>query len=337
MPLLRSTLLLLMLVAACVSSPPPLPMPSAMPSPSPTHIQLPTSAQIVAPSRDVAWIFVGQAAIFVTVDRTVMWKQRFLPPVADLAGAVITFVNDREGWLMTTGPIPSGCASQSVSIWHTVDVASTWHLMTAQGIGGERCKSGLSFTDSKHGFLAAWDVDRSPVIYRTADGGQTWTPSEPIPDPPPGVSFLGGQAMQPGLVRSFGPDLLLPATGITSTGSCQPKLASPGPCVRRTFVFASADGGATWSFLEPAHYDAEPVGMVTDSRWLQIPAHGQAFETTDSGRSWHPFACDYAQYVVEAPELVFGDDVFGYATAQGGLQKTLDGGAHWIPISTPGT
>jgi photosystem II stability/assembly factor-like uncharacterized protein len=325
-----------MLVAGCVSSPPTQPTPGARPSPSPTHIQLPTSAQIAAPAPDVAWIIVGQAALFVSVDRSLTWKQRLLPPAADLAGATITFVNDREGWLVTTGSVTSQCASQSVTIWHTADGASTWHQLSSLGMSSERCKSGLSFTDSKHGFLAAWDLDRSPIIYRTADGGKTWSPSDPIPDPP-GVSFVGGLAMQPELVRSFGQDLLVSTTGITSTGSCQRKLASPGPCVRRTFVFASADGGATWSFLAPAHYDGEPVGMVTDSRWLQIPAQGQAFETSDSGRSWHAFACDYAQYVVEAPELVFGDDVFGYATAQGGLQKTLDGGAHWIPIQTPGT
>ena len=34
---------------------------------------------------------------------------------------------------------------------------------------------------------------------------------------------------------------------------------------------------------------------------------------------------------------VFGDASVGYATVRGAIQRTTDGGAHWITIKTPGT
>jgi photosystem II stability/assembly factor-like uncharacterized protein len=60
-------------------------------------------------------------------------------------------------------------------------------------------------------------------------------------------------------------------------------------------------------------------------------------ETGDSGAGWHPFTTDYAQAPPIAPEIVFGDGRVGYATVRGAIQRTLDGGAHWTGIKTPGT
>ncbi len=37
------------------------------------------------------------------------------------------------------------------------------------------------------------------------------------------------------------------------------------------------------------------------------------------------------------PFVVFGDAEVGYATVRGSIQRTVDGGAHWERIDTPGT
>jgi photosystem II stability/assembly factor-like uncharacterized protein len=76
---------------------------------------------------------------------------------------------------------------------------------------------------------------------------------------------------------------------------------------------------------------------VTAPRWLQITPPGGSKETTDGGGSWHAFTTDYQQAAPVAPAIVFGDAQVGYAAVRGAIQRTVDGGAHWTAIKTPGT
>jgi photosystem II stability/assembly factor-like uncharacterized protein len=55
------------------------------------------------------------------------------------------------------------------------------------------------------------------------------------------------------------------------------------------------------------------------------------------GATWHAFTFDYSQAAPIAPEIVFGDPLVGYATVRGAIQRTVDGGAHWTQLKTPGT
>jgi photosystem II stability/assembly factor-like uncharacterized protein len=76
---------------------------------------------------------------------------------------------------------------------------------------------------------------------------------------------------------------------------------------------------------------------VTTTRWLQIGTPSSSKETTDGGATWHALTTDYSQAAPIAPEIVFADPLVGYATVRGGIQRTVDGGAHWVGIKTPGT
>jgi hypothetical protein len=98
------------------------------------------------------------------------------------------------------------------------------------------------------------------------------------------------------------------------------------------------DGGASWSYLAtvPPNPDGSLV-LVTASRWLRIVPPDQSQESTDGGATWHPYVTDYSQGAPISPEIVFGDPDVGYATVRGSLQRTVDGGAHWTPLRTPGT
>jgi len=60
-------------------------------------------------------------------------------------------------------------------------------------------------------------------------------------------------------------------------------------------------------------------------------------ETTDGGATWHAYTTDYSQAAPIAPDIVFGDAQVGYAIVRGSIQRTVDGGAHWTTIKTPGT
>jgi len=49
------------------------------------------------------------------------------------------------------------------------------------------------------------------------------------------------------------------------------------------------------------------------------------------------FAVSPSQAAPVAPQTTFGDSLVGYATVRGSIQRTVDGGAHWVMIKTPGT
>ena len=284
-------------------------------------IQMPTDAQISAPSANVVWALVAEEYLARSTDSGATWEQRPLPgAISGYPRPEISFVSDHEGWFTSGGSPETQCNAEVVGVWHTVDAGATWHSLGTNGVSDRQCKGLLSFADSTHGFMDAWDPNHPPVIYRTTDGGQSWSASAPIPDPPGFKTVGAGFVLQPGLVHAYGPALLLPA--VSPDGGVQ-------------YVFRSTDGGATWIYQasRPTHGG---FAIVTASRWLQI-LPGQSVETTDAGKSWHPYASDYAQAAGGAPDVVFADPLVGYATVRGGISRTVDGGGHWAAIETPGT
>ncbi|HXC75412.1 MAG TPA: hypothetical protein VNU19_00015, partial [Candidatus Acidoferrum sp.] len=170
-------------------------------------IALPTDAQLSAPSSDVIWVLMQGEYLFRSTDKGSHWEQR--PTLPLFQGGVQTlemsFVNDQEGW-MTVGGLTdatSACAADRINLWHTTDAGTTWQLLSAKGIAVSRCKGGLSFVDSNRGFLDAWDQQGAPVVYRTLDGGKTWTASSALPDPP-NFKTHTNSTIQPGVVRGYG-------------------------------------------------------------------------------------------------------------------------------------
>ena len=293
--------------------------PSSLPgvTASPNTIPLPTTAQFSPSPNNVVWGLIASILLFRSSDAGSSWEQRPLPPSdRGLTNPEISFVDDREGWLLTTGSPATQCQSQAMAIWHTTDAGAMWQLVNASGVAEAQCKRGLSFVDETHGFFAAWDQSHAPVIYRTADAGRTWSASRPMPDPPGFATQPGGITLTPGRVRAFGSTLLVTA------GS---------------YVFRSTDGGASWTYLATTPHTATSIAFVTASRWLELIVPSQHAETVDAGASWHPYASDYSQAAPIAPDVVFADSKVGYATVRGGLNRTVDGGAHWNVLHTPGT
>lgn len=299
----------------------PSPTASAAPSASPTPIVLPSIAQVSAPSSNVVWTLVAGSRLFRSTDRGGTWDEHALPSMA--INPEISFVTDREGWLASVGSPATQCQSQSISIWHTTDAGATWQQAATTGIADAQCKRSLSFTDAEHGFVGAWDQNHAPLIYRTTDGAKTWSASRPLPDPPGFTTQAGGISLQAGRVLAFGSTLLVTATGPAQAGT--------------DYVFRSQDGGATWTYAASVSNMSIAFAIVTASRWLRIGPPGGSFETTDAGATWHAYVTDYSQAAPIAPALVFGDASVGYATVRGGLQRTVDGGAHWTQLKTPGT
>jgi len=268
---------------------------------------------------------VAGTRLFRSADRGTTWAEKPLPPNFGTANPRISFVDEREGWLAMIGSPATQCQIQRVGlIAHTADGGATWESLTPSGIADGLCKDALAFVDPTRGFLDAWSPNQAPFVYRTTDRGRTWTASAALPDPPGFKTQGAGFTLRPGPVRAFDSTLLLAANGLSNGTPFE-------------YVFRSNDGGASWTYLATAQSTGASFAFLTATRWLRIGAPGESVETTDAGASWHAFATDYAQAAPVAPEIEFGDPQTGYATVRGQLKRTLDGGAHWADIKTPGT
>jgi photosystem II stability/assembly factor-like uncharacterized protein len=280
----------------------------------------------------VVWALVAGARLFRSTDRGDTWEER--PVLTDPLGRnEIAFIGQTEGWLARPAQPGTQCTFQSVGIAHTVDAGAKWDQIVVadplassdpSGLAGRQCKSGLTFVDAQHGFLSAYDPNSAPVIYRTVDGGRMWSASRPLPDPPGFTTIGAGVALRAGRVHAFGTTLLVDASGQLD-----------GRPV--SYVFRSADAGASWTYLATLPEGEGAFAVVSATRWLQIAPPSSSKETTDGGATWHAFTTDYSQAAPIAPEIVFGDALVGYATVRGAIQRTLDGGAHWTALKTPGT
>lgn len=337
-------------LTSCQESPPvstssPTPPASAVTSPTPGQpvagvlitpsapIFLPTDASLSAPSSNVVWAVIENSYLYRSTDRGSTWQQRPLPPHAGGGnGPEIAFVDDHQGWVFYGGVPATQCTFAGAEVWRTTDGGGTWTQVVAvdpqqqpaSSIGFAQCKQGLSFSDPTHGFLGADDPNTAPTIYRTADSGLTWAPSR-LSDPPGFVSQGAGDTLQAGHVKGFNGTLLLQAWGM-----------QPGAQAETNFVFQSTDGGATWHYVATAGNGIEPITFVTQTRWLQIGNNRSALETADAGRTWHSYPSGYDDAAGVASVFVFGDNLTGYGTVRGGIQRTVDGGLHWVMIRTPG-
>lgn len=285
-------------------------------------IPMPTTAYLSAPDGNVVWAFVNGDHLFLSTDQGRSWGRRSLPESNHWL-LTFSFINQLEGWALASGTPATQCQQASAVVWHTSDGAKSWTQTAARGIAGAQCKEGISFVDSRTGFVTAWDDNDRPTIYRTSDAGDTWTAST-LPDPPDFVSRPGGFTLRVGWVRRFGSTLYAEGFGTQDS------------TIRyRQYMFRSTDGGATWSWL--TKIPSPHIVMVTESRWLLLIVAGQSEETTNGGQQWHLFAGDYSQAAPIAPQVVFGNSEIGYATVRGSIQQTRDGGLHWTYIKTPGT
>jgi len=279
------------------------------------------------------WALVAGTRLFRSTDRGETWLERSaaLDPLQG-PDREVAFISENEGWLATPGQPGTQCTFQSVAIARTTDGGARWEQValagapaspSSTGIADRQCKSGLAFSDAQRGYLSAWDPNSRPIIYRTADGGRTWSASSPLPDPPGFTTRPAGGALRAGRVRAFGATLL-----VTASGTVDGHPAS--------YVFLSTDG-ASWAYQATIPPGDGAFAFVSASRWLVLSAPGASKMTTDSGATWHDFAADYSQAAPIPPEVVFADALVGYATVRGAIQRTVDGGAHWTAIKTPGT
>jgi photosystem II stability/assembly factor-like uncharacterized protein len=187
---------------------------------------------------------------------------------------------------------------------------------------------GVAFTDALHGFSVSGPTGAFSHLYRTADGGASWTP---IANP---IHAETNQQLEFSSPTPAGRSLQLPATIAAATGAQQ------------VSIYTSVDRGRSFATANsplriPARFSAGANSVAVLGRLAWVPARGVLDETSNGGRSWstirtatHPTAITLID-AAHAIGTITDDGCRHFKSAcfdHTYLAATSDGGRTWQAI-----
>jgi photosystem II stability/assembly factor-like uncharacterized protein len=285
------------------------------------------------------------ATATVSIDRTNDGGRTWQAALEPAAGASVTAAS-----ISFAGPSAGFAAINRYQqpralLFATNDGGARWHMVTATApaIG-----SGLRFTSATDG----WGISSSGRLYRTTDGGLTWSEPQLPGFEPHGTHADPHAAGSASLPDFFGDHGVLLVRG--------PGTSIPwGP----TLVESTGDGGRSWQ-SHPLPFDPDaphygsaaqmPFAAASPDVWLYFGSSelgGNTYAnvtflraTADSGRSWATTLPNLG--VTGVQSLTFATGSAGWAvvdtctgtacqSAGGLLLYTADGGRHFTPLRPP--
>ncbi|HVR11014.1 MAG TPA: hypothetical protein VMW75_23425 [Thermoanaerobaculia bacterium] len=318
----------------------------------------------ISPFQPQVLIGATGGAIFKSWDRGVTWA-----PVANLAFGVLSMVVDpaNSGVLYASGSDLFGKAAFARSD----DGGSTWHALATDFFSTVFVVGSITLKPGNPAALYACvglELDGTGAgIYRSLDGGQSWTKSLPFPaqtgctlvaDPSAPDSLYAGldlyQTGPSGLVISHGiwkttDDGASWSQVLDSASQINVLAVDPGAPGRvyaglqSAAVLASQDGGAHWASAA-ARLWATSVSQVAVSPTapgeIYAAAENSVVKSTDGGATWNPTGAlpidgsylDFYRIAVNP-----GTAGLVYVADEQGLFRSVDGGDAWQQTSSLGT
>ena len=169
-----------------------------------------------------AWIVGDAGTILFSSDTGATWSTQASGSTQALYG--VTFLNPDVGW----------AAGYGSTLLHTTNGGADWQRTALPPAGTGSLRS-IDFADAAHGWIADY---RSPVVYRTTDGGSAWEATN--------VNWGSNSTC----VRTSGPDVLY-------------------LCGTKGALRKSTDGGDTWMNQTPNL--PEDIRHLTRNIVLTIP------------------------------------------------------------------
>ena len=241
------------------------------------------------------------------------------PQIAGQAGIVdVVFINPSHGWLVRG--VPRG------QLLVTDDGGTSWKRQYT----GEFASQLLQFVDTNNGWMAGCALpvgssgDCQTQLLTTRDGGNTWTPAASDPVTQGNVLAIGFVSPQDGWVlgeRCPSPcdspataqllrtqdggttwESLPVADGVPAPVSLQRLDEHTGWVLTKNNVFATRDGGVTWTTAENPCDAVQPIVVLPGQMsfvseyvgWIGclIPigagmTAGALYRTDDGGATWH--------------------------------------------------
>jgi photosystem II stability/assembly factor-like uncharacterized protein len=245
-----------------------------------------------------------------------------------LVGLDVQFLDPSSGFALAA--LDAGAGSETVALFKTADGGQNWARVftndpnDASGNnslprGGQ--KYGFTFLDASRGWVGgATPVDNTIYLYRTLDGGATWSET--------GLALPAGyESAQTG---NYGPQFFSASEGILVVNLAMP--ADPGLV---TLVYRTTDGGETWTPGQviaggrPADFFSFHEGVA----W----GNGNQFNVTrDAGQTWGALVPNQ-DFSASLVSFQFVNPLVGWALTTNEVQdpslfKTTDGGATWSLI-----
>jgi photosystem II stability/assembly factor-like uncharacterized protein len=285
--------------------------------------------QLSPRTKDTWWAVVFDEAtstnsVVRTVDGGARW-QNVTPPVAQVQVGSLSgdFLNAQIGWVLIV-PLSEPASLPAEAVFRTLDGGRSWESLGAVPDG---CR--LDFVDRDDGWcsvLGAAAGSESVWMYRTRDGGDTWSLVSQTAVPP----STSTPAALP-----FGCDKDVTFTSRT-VGWASTACAAGMP-----YLYTSDDGGADWRQLPRVPV---PPGVSTSGGWDMAPPvaagsevvvamtldgeHGVSAVATsaDGGGTWRTQAVPG----LRRPTIVDVVDPTHWIGTDGQvLVATDDGGTHW--------
>jgi photosystem II stability/assembly factor-like uncharacterized protein len=234
----------------------------------------------------------------------------------------LNFADVQHGWLMVY--LGAGMMHAYVAIFMTSDGGATWTDIMDPYTGNDIQsfpKTGMVFVDPQTGWLTrdAQDVDPTPHIFRTADGGVTWTRLD-LPAPADAPNLYDSHAC-----GTYSPNAFS-ALSVTVAMKC---LDTATFKIEKDYAYFTGDGGITWNtYPLPADYTLGE-GLDFISPQIGLALGRKIYKTSDGGQTWK-----FIQQVTWDGQFSFLSMDLGWAHVsndQGeiALVKTVNGGATW--------
>ena len=296
----------------------------------------------------------ADTCLFETTDGGVTWSVRY-----QLEGhtfVTLDMITAAEGWALVEVN-----QSTTTRLAKTTDGGTTWTITPFQGVASNINISDIAFKDMTSGLVMGKDFDYRNV-YRTFDGGLTFTYASPhFDDVPMDIHYAGNntyftagginmhkRVFKGGVVFKTTDDgetwiPLLDGTGdasglqfytiktlgdsiLVASGRCNEYDCPIWP------VLTSTDGGATWlkNEIEPNNYrgpspKVSALAIVTDSRLVGYERAMQLPVYTNDFENWF-FNPDC--FGGNCNAMTFATDN-GFIASGQHILKSVDGGQHW--------
>lgn len=235
-----------------------------------------------APSQPDDIYFLSQSQLFASSDAGSSWTTYTLPCFLGTSLAVDP-----------TAPLTVFVGCSNGGVYRSDDGGSTWYAADA-GLSANGVNALAIAPDASHTLYAGEDQPGVDNLFRSTDGGATWTP----------------------IYASYGP-----VSGIAFDTADPTRLAA----ATWAGVILSTDGGNTWSggfgtvMFERVAFDPSDPSTL----WATRPG-GDVEKSTDGGQTW----TDLSAGPTHLHALAVGPGVV-YVGGDDGVFQTTDGGAGW--------
>lgn len=179
-----------------------------------------------------------------------------------------------------------------------------------------RCESpiaGLSLFGERGTPTDAFVLTEDGSVYRSDDGGDSWTSGEPVP-------------------ASLDPDDQAPATDLTFS------TADLGYATTRRGIYKTTDHGLSWAPVAARSGGFESIAFTGPLTGYAVGRGGAAYRTADGGTTWTPTTTGTAAAALTLTSIRCAASLCIVTTSDPNrLLRTVDGGDTWASVFLPGS